>query len=321
MWIGIAGAAGNALPAFASQSETFTIDSNSEHSLSLSGVQEHDVYQEVLVPRTCSRQVFGHYETVCHTVSHRVCHNDRRGHRICRESPRRECHQVARYYTEFYDCSYTTTVKVGTETDYYVNASINVKVTAPEGAVPHETLRASIDRHSGTVDFSAARTSGEFLVFVKESAETQVNGKQKSVQVQAEVTLVPTAGIRKAFRTGISSVDFKSGVLSFEMPTHVFSKEVQLSLTVKRQRTLWFSKKLFSGQISASALEVAEGTETSRYTLDLAKLGMKEALKNEKNYKLQIKLEPSHSALSGCLNRHDLGEEGSTELNLKKQKI
>ena len=307
-------------PAFA-QSTTFTVSSSGEQTIELSGVQEHDVFQDVLISQTCTREVFSHTETVCHDERSEVCWTEPGGERQCKPTTRRACDDVRRYRTEYYDCSYWTSVKVGTEIDYHVNATIAVKAKFPEGMSSQEQILARIDRHSGVVTLAASDTSGVFLIYLKRDSDTDIDGMQKNIRVEAELTFVEAEGIREAFKKGISGFELKAGLLSFEMPTHFFSKEVDLRISLKRQRPLWFSKKLFSGYVDDSAVEITERAETTRYTMDLTKLGMKEPLKGGKDYKVQIEVKLSDFALGGCLNRYDLSKYVSAELKLKRQKI
>src|SRR4051812_34546527 len=84
------------LGAGAAFADTVSLNTASkDQSIRIQGVQQHDVFQDVLVNQTCSREVFAGYDQECGQVSEEVCHPGTNGHPMCHTISRWVCHDVA----------------------------------------------------------------------------------------------------------------------------------------------------------------------------------------------------------------------------------
>ena len=300
------------------------------------------IYGEEPYQSTCSREVFDHTETVCHTEYDNVCHGGgevctthddsvcnssgcttvprRECHtnpQVCTNVPRRECNDHAVYRTDYYSCVKYRTVVVGQRLVKTFNHQIEVAMQDAQvlgGAslavaisVSEESVNASLMNSfsAGILNYRVDRIQAADAGSIENLVTRITIEKGLSAEQVSEIRAI-----------SIDQLELGHSALRFKINRAVeLAQNLKIAVKLVRNPKLWASTTLYDGSVKTSALGLVSQGSQIQALIPFQKLGIESI--NDARHDLQVSVSIDAGKI---LNRSDFSGDLSRHLDLSLMK-
>lgn len=267
--------------------------------------------------------------SICHHYARvgtrRVCHIERHGenrnHRVCHSEPvtRRVPYTCVRQVPEYYSV-----------TDYYVTFDVQFEFSSvPEGLVADETLKLSTN--GAALDLRSEHSSNQILLVANATQQTRILAEpadnragEKHIQMTYRIEPLDLADVTQSLVGGLSRLSASRNEVSFEMGEVLFPELFQFALKIDRRKAIVSDARVFDGTVSEAALSTSapETLENGqKVSIDLSKVALTEALKEDASYNVEVRVEVAGSNGRFIVNPKSLGKLDQVKLQTKNIKF
>jgi hypothetical protein len=305
--------------------------------------QRHEpIYGQEPYESTCSREVFSHHESVCHTVSDTVC---RGGGEVCTTEedsvcnsngcvsvPRRVCHSTPQtcsevprqvcesrpvYVTEHYSCTRYRTVVVGQRLVKTYQHQVEVRL---EDAASFAGQRLRLVVHARenvlSVDLISAFPEGILLKSI-ERVRSQDAGDFESISSRIVIRRGVSAEVIKRFQGGVlSGLALGRAGVRFDLTGLAGLEDgLKVRLDLKRTPQAWFKTTLYDGEVDTAGLGWVSQGASIRAVIPFGKIGIANLSNKRHEMRISIRLNPE-----SVLNVRDFRSEFDRRIEGKIEK-
>ena len=311
--------------------------------ISLKDDRYEPVYDQVPYQATCSREVFDHYETRCHTEADSVCHgggevcsteNDSvcNSHgcvsvprRVCHQSPRsctsvprNVCQQYAVSRTDYYSCTRYRTEVVGQRLAKSFQHQIEVVLDASSG-FDAGMLDVALQINEESV---AANLRSSYPGAILNYRVDVLNRSDSNDGVNLSERVVITKGLsseqaRTILNGAVSGLELGHQAIRFQIENEAqILSALKIRVKLVRNPKLWASTTLFDGDLSASSLGLVGQGQNVNAVIPVDKLGVDEIGSKRYDVSVSVSLDPGK-----VLNPRDFEGELGKRLEQSREKI
>jgi hypothetical protein len=282
--------------------------------------QRHEpVYGEEPYAATCTREVYSHDESVCHTVSdtvcqgggevcttesdsvcnsqgcvevpRRVCHNTPQ---TCSEVPRRVCESRAVYVTQYYSCTRYRTVVVGQRLVKTFQHQVEVRVEDPS-ILAGKRIQVAVNVREAALSVELLSSFPEGLLLHSiEKVRAQDSGDLE--QIISRIVLrrgLSADFVRKVESASISGLELGRSGIRLDLPGLAgLESSLRVQIELVRNPKAWLKKTLYRDEVKSSGLGWVSQGSVIRALVPFQKLGVEEISKKRHDLKVGLRLDP-----------------------------
>lgn len=276
-------AAGAAQAAPSMQTVVFT--GQARENFTLTSTKYRTEYQERPVYRTCYRQEFRGYRTVCSNPPRPAPGPYPRPV----PAPRPVCRQVPVYVQVPYTCTVIERIPVQVlDANVVANVTLNFG-DLPQGVTANEAFTVTLNEDVLSI---SVKSSGKTIIASTESQQVSRNGNVINIGAGYELSFLDAAPALAAFKNGISRMSVVNGKISFEMNSAATQLALPYSLKVVKNRTLADDVLIFDRPVAFQTFrESPSNGELSMYSAAYSDIGLQTLGEGKYTFTLSSKFE------------------------------
>lgn len=301
-----------------------------QENIALQDAITHTIYEDRRELYSCIQNEFAGYrrvcrmenryscrtEKVCRNIPDQVCQTKPNGEKTCKDITRRECRmeRACGHYPEevcsrepYYEpvvrtCERWNRVAVGEETDYIVNARVQVRFgQAPAGIRADEDLR--IDLRGADLSIRAVRPSNRLVILVNKRETIQTirekgaGAGEKQIDTLYDVSFADAQAARLPLARGMKDLQVSNNRLTFTVGRIEIPELLHARLEIMREKSLSKDEYIYRGDLAADHTQFIDMGDHTQVSVNLSALSMKRELRGGKfNFHVFMTVKDSQGA-------------------------